>query len=128
MNLKDKHRVIVDNIKPKADIFDPRETVFDFDDVYKAVNELRARVKIGSPSDAKGFRPNESCPKFYDMTKDEVLNAIDEIFGDFGNFENEERLWNEELKLKSEERKMSEEEIKTELDDFTDKMKKAKVE
>jgi hypothetical protein len=104
-----------------------REEVFKIEDVAKAVSELKARVKIGSPSDARGFRPNEACPKFYDMTKDEVLNAVDEIFGDFGDYSTQLELWKAKLVLKSEERKMPMEEAEKELNDYISRVKKAKA-
>lgn len=117
MNLKDK--VVLD---VNGDILE-----YAFDDLAHAVNELKARVEIGSPSDAKGFRPNEAHPRFYDMTKEEIMSAIDEIFGDFGDFTTERELWKAKLVLKAEERKMSPEEAEEELEDYLAKLKKAKV-
>lgn len=128
MTLKEKQRIIID-VYPEYEIGydDTREMAFNEEDVEKAVNELKARIEIGSPSDAKGFRPNEAHPRFYDMTKEEIMSAIDEIFGDFGSFENEKKLWEAELKLRAEQRKMSMEEVEKELNEFVDKTKRAKV-
>ena len=132
MTLKDKSRVIVDSEESYASVMaqtgqDPRETVFEWDDVWKAVSELKARIKIGSPSEMKGFRPNEASPRFYYLTNEEVLNTIDEIFGDFGDFTTELELWKAKLILKSEERKMPMAEVEKELDDYIARVKKAKV-